>query len=332
MGIDAQAEPTAPLARRRVLGADTMGRYLFRRAWHAFFVLVGVILLVFFIGHAVGDPVLLMLPPGLPRARYLELERALGLDAPLYLQFTRALGGWVQGDFGDSLWQRAPAFPLAMHRLPATLYLTGSAIVLALPLSFAIGVASALSPRSILDRALNAFSVCCISLPDFWLALMLIIFFAVQLRWLPTSGYGGLSHVILPAITLALPIAGRIGQVLRSSLLEEMQKLFVTTARSRGLSQRQVIMRHAMRSAMLPTVTLSAVEAVSLLNGAIVVETIFAWPGLGRLLIEAIVQRDLPLVEAAVVVITLAVILLNLLVDLTYSYLDPRIRRPSVSG
>jgi peptide/nickel transport system permease protein len=285
-----------------------------------------VLILVFVVGHGIGDPARLMLPPEAPVEQYLALRAQLGLDDPLHEQFFRSAGRWIRGDFGDSLWQRAPALSLALERIPNTLYLTSVALVLALPLAILLGTISAVRPRSIADRVLTVFSLGGVSTADFWLGLMLIIIFAVQLGWFRTSGFGGWEFVVLPAITLAFRPVGRIAQVTRSSLLDEMSKMYVNAARAKGLHERTVVFYHSLKNAAIPIITLSGDEAASLLNGAVVVETVFAWPGIGILLIQAIGRRDLPLIEATVFVIAIMIIVLNLLVDLAYAAIDPRVR------
>jgi peptide/nickel transport system permease protein len=289
--------------------------------------LAAVLVLVFLMGHAVGDPAKLMLGPDAPRERYEEVRTALGLDAPLYEQFVRTIGNWLRGDFGTSLWQDVPALPLALGRMPATLYLAIATLLLAIPTAVLLGSISAMRPGSSVDKFLTVLALIGVSVADFWLALMLLLLFAVELRWLPTSGYGGLDHVVLPSVTLAGAIIGRIAQLTRTVVLEQMSMPYVVTARARGLSERSLVIFHVLRNAAIPAVTFSAGEAAALLNGAIIVETVFAWPGIGKLLIDAIVRRDFPLIEASVFVVTLTVICVNLLVDLTYPLLDPRVRR-----
>jgi peptide/nickel transport system permease protein len=300
--------------------------YLARRLLHSVFVIAGVILVVFLVMHMIGDPARLMLRPEATQEQYLALRRQLGLDDPLHVQFGRFLAGLAQGDFGDSLWQRIPAMPLVLQRLPATLYLTAVTIAIALPAAVILGVAAALRPGSIVDRVITIFSLGGISTADFWLGLMLILIFAVEMGWFPTSGYGGPNFVVLPALTLAFRPIGRISQLARSTILDELSKGYVITARAKGLKERTVLFFHTLKNAAIPVITLSGDEMASLLNGAVVIETVFAWPGIGILLIQGIEHRDFPVVEATVFVIALMVITLNLLVDLSYSLIDPRVR------
>ena len=216
--------------------------------------------------------------------------------------------------------------PIVLDRLPATLYLAGVTLGVAIPLAVALGIVSAVRPRSLADRLVTVFALAGVSTADFWLGLMLILFFAVRLGWVPTSGYGGLDYVILPAAALAVRPIGRISQVVRTAMLDEMSRGYVTTARAKGLKERVVVVRHTLKNAAIPILTLMGDEAASLLNGAVVIETLFGWPGVGILLIQAIENRDLPLIEATAIVIAIMVVGINLLVDLTYSFIDPRVR------
>ena len=301
-------------------------RYLARRLFHSIFVVVGVIMVVFLVMHMIGDPARLMLRPEATQEQYLALHRQLGLDDPLYIQFGRFLSGLMRGDFGDSLWQRVPALPLVLQRLPATIYLTAVTVTMALPTALVLGVLAALKPRAALDRVITVLSLGGVSTADFWLGLMLILLFAVRLDWLPTSGFGGPQFVVLPALALAFRPVGRISLLTRSTVLDELSKAYVTTARAKGISERIVLFYHTLKNAAIPIITLAADEMAALLNGAVVIETVFAWPGIGILLIQAIEHRDFPVVQAAVFVIALMVVALNLIVDLTYSIIDPRVR------
>jgi len=293
---------------------------------HSVLILLGLIVVVFFVTHMLGDPARLMLRPEATEEQVQALRESLGLDAPIHVQFGRYMADVFQGDFGDSLWQRLPALPIVIDRIPATLYLAGVTLLIAVPLAVILGVVSAVRPRSIADRIVTVVSLSGVSTADFWLGLMLILFFAVQLGWLPTSGYGGPEYVILPAIALAARPIGRISQVVRSAMLDEMSKGYVTTARAKGLRERVVIFSHTLKNAAIPVVTLAGDEASVMLNGAVVIETLFGWPGVGILLIQAIERRDLPVIEASVMAIAVMIVTVNLLVDLTYTLIDPRVR------
>lgn len=273
-----------------------------------------------------GDPARLMLRPEATAEQVEAVRGRLGLNDPIHVQFFRFMGGAVRGDFGESIWQRAPAVPIMLERLPNTLYLAGVTILVAIPLAALLGIVSALRPGSIIDRASTVVGMAGVSIADFWLGLMLILFFAVNLGWLPTSGFGGPEYVILPALALMVRPLGRISQVIRSSMLDQLGQPYVTTARSKGLSERVVVTLHAMKNAAIPALTLVGDEAAALLNGAVVIETVFGWPGIGLLLIQAIERRDLPLIEACVFAIAVMIIFANLLIDLAYTFFDPRIR------
>jgi peptide/nickel transport system permease protein len=293
---------------------------------HSILILLGLVIVVFFVTHMLGDPARLMLRPEATEEQVQALRDSLGLNDPLYVQFGRFISDLARGDFGDSIWQRVPALPIVLDRVPATLYLAGVTMVIAFPLAVLLGIVSAVRPRSVADRIVTVVSLGGVSTADFWVGLMLILLFAVQLGWLPTSGYGGLQYVILPAIALALRPMGRISQVVRSAMLDEMSKQYMVTARAKGLKERTVVFSHALKNAFIPVITLGGDEAAALLNGAVVIETLFGWPGVGILLIQAIERRDLPLIEAAVLTIAVMIVTVNLLVDLTYALLDPRVR------
>lgn len=303
-----------------------MLRYVAKRLLFSLFVLAGVLVAVFFISSAIGNPARLMLPVEASEADVAAMSEKLGLDDPLYVQLGRTAWAWLQGDFGDSLWQQTPALQTSLQRVPATLMLTLVTLAVALPVALALGVISARRPGSIVDRAITTVSMTGVSVADFWLGLMLILVFAIQLRWFPTSGYGGAAFFVLPALTLALRPIGRVAQVARSALLDEMRKQYPVTARAKGLSETGIVYGHALRNSAIAVVTVAGAEAVSLLNGAVVVETVFGWPGIGSLFIGAIQQRDLPLIQSTVVVVAVLVIVVNLIVDLSYAVIDRRVR------
>jgi peptide/nickel transport system permease protein len=303
-----------------------MTAYLIRRLIHSCFVLVGVSLLVFFVGRMIGDPARLMLPLEASEAQVEALRARLGFDQPLYVQLGRFVFDLLRGDFGTSIWQGVPAMSLVLSRFPATVYLTAAVVSFSLLVGLPMGIVAAIKPRSVIDRLTTVISVSGVSMPTFWLALMLILVFAVELRWLKTSGYGGVEYLILPVLALSVVHIGRIGQVVRSCMLDELSRPYVTTARSKGLREHETVVRHALRNAAIPVITLTADEVAGLINGAVVIEVIFAWPGIGMLALEAIEKRDFPVVQADVLLVAAAVVLLNLVVDLTYAYVDPRIR------
>jgi peptide/nickel transport system permease protein len=303
-----------------------MTAYLIRRLVHSVFVLVGVSLLVFVVARMIGDPARLMLPLEASDAQVADLRARLGFDQPIYVQLARYGLDLLRGDFGTSIWLGVPAMSLVLGRFPATVYLAFSVVVFSLVVALPMGILAAIKPRSIVDRLTTVISITGVSMPTFWLALVLIIVFAVNLRWFKTSGYGGIEFLVLPVAALSVVHIGRIGQVVRSCMLDELGKPYVTTARSKGLREAQTVVGHALRNAAIPVITLTADEVAGLINGAVVIEVIFAWPGIGSLALDAIQKRDFPILQADVLLVAASVVLLNLLVDLTYAYVDPRVR------
>lgn len=301
--------------------------YILRRLIYAVASVVGVSVAVFIITHAIGDPVKLMLPLEASREQYEQTKEALGFNDPLYIQFLRFTGNAIRGDFGDSLWQRSPALPLVLERLPATFLLSMVAVSIAVLLAVPLGVLAALRPRSWLDHLCSLGSLAGMCVASNWLGLMLILIFAVKLGWFYTSGFGTWKHLVLPAVTLAAAPLGRITQIVRSSTLDELNKNYVTAARARGLSEPAVILGHALKNAAIPIVTLSGWELSRLLAGlTVIVEVVFGWPGVGLLAMDAIKRQDLPLLQADVFVVGVLVVGLNLIIDLTYGWFDPRVR------
>lgn len=304
-----------------------MAMFVLRRTAESFLVLFVLISLVFLAGRVIGDPVLVMLGPEATQASQDAMRERLGLANPLVVQYWHFITDiFLRGDFGESFWQRQPALPIAISRVPATLYLAFISMAIAIPVAIGLGTWSALRPRSVIDRAINVFSLAGVSVVDFWLALMMVYFFSVQLGWLPTAGYGGGKDIILPAVALAYRSIGRLAQFTRSALLDEYAKPYVKMARAKGLSERRIFI-HVIKNAAIPIVTLCGDEIAGLANGSVVIETVFAWPGIGSLIVLAINQRDLVLLEASVAVVGVIIITVNLLVDLTYSYLNPKVRQ-----
>ena len=304
-----------------------MFAYLSRRLFYAAISVAAVSVLVFVITHVIGDPVKLMLPLEATEAQREQVRETLGLNDPLYVQFARFSLNALRGDFGDSLWQRVPALPLVLERLPATFMLSVAAIGLAVLVAVPLGVLAALRPRSLLDHVCSLGSLVGICVASNWLGLMLILIFAVNLGWFYTSGYGTWKHLVLPAVTLAAAPLGRITQIVRSSVLDELSRNYVTAARSRGLSEQTVILGHALKNAAIPIVTLSGWELSRLLAGfTVIVEVVFGWPGVGLLAMNALRRQDINLLQADVFVVGVLVVALNLLIDMTYGWFDPRIR------
>lgn len=300
--------------------------YLARRLLQSVAVTFVVLSLVFVAGRILGDPVRLVVGIEASEERVQKVREQLNLNQPLSQQYATFLGDALSLQFGTSFWQKVPALPRVLERIPATLTLTAAALALALPLGITLGALSALRPWSRIDRVTNVISLGGVSIVEFWLALMLILIFPVRLGWFKTSGYGGIEYFVLPALTLCYKPLGRIAQITRSAMLDELAKPYVKAARARGLAERRVVFVHALKNAAVPVLTISGDELAALLNGAIIVETVFGWPGIGRLTIQALERRDLPMVEATVFVVAIFIIVTNLLVDMAYTWLNPRIR------
>jgi peptide/nickel transport system permease protein len=303
-----------------------MFRYLVRKIFHTLFVALGVVTLVFVALRLSGDPAATMLPGDATVDELAALRRTLGLDRPLHVQYVAFLGSAVRGDFGDSFRHQQPAFALVLERLPATLELAFAALLLAVVVALPLGILAAMYRGRAADVVAMGLAVVGQATPYFWMGIMLILVVSVELGWLPTSGRGGWQHLVLPAITLGTHFAAVLARLTRTSLLEVLGQNFVTTARAKGLAERRVILVHALKNAAVPVVTLIGLQFGTLLGGAVVTETIFAWPGVGRLAVQSIFVRDYPVVQAGVLVLALSFVALNLLVDLLYGALDPRIR------
>jgi len=273
-----------------------------------------------------GDPVLLFLPMDIQAKDVNEFRQRLGFNDPLAVQYARFMAGALHGNFGESLRYRRDALGLVLERLPATLLLAGTSIALTLLIAIPLGLVTAVRRDTLVDHVGTVAMVLGQAIPGFWLGLMLIYLFAVQLRWLPTGGMGGLAHLVMPAVVLAAFYAARVARLTRSAVLEALGEDYVLTARAKGLAERHVVGKHALRNSAIPIVTLAGLEAGQLLGGAVVTETIFAWPGLGRLTVQALLNRDFPVVMAAVSFTSIVYTLMNLFVDLLYAWLDPRVR------
>ena len=267
-----------------------------------------------------------MVSPDAPPELVAETRHALGFDRPLPEQFARWIARAVQGDLGLSLRSNRSVGALIAERMPATIYLTVVALAIAVVLAVPAGIVSAVKRGSALDRLAMIGAVAGQALPIFWLALLLIALFGVRLRWLPVFGYGTLAHLVLPAVSLSTIVLGRLARLVRSSMLEVLAQDYVRTARAKGLAEPRVLAMHALKNAAIPVVTVLGLQFAQLLGGAVVTETIFAWPGVGRLVVEAIFNRDYPIVQGVVLVVSLAFVMINLLVDVAYVVIDPRIR------
>jgi ABC-type dipeptide/oligopeptide/nickel transport system permease component len=304
-----------------------MARYLARRLLFTIPVLLGVATLVFSLIHLVpGDPVQSMLGEGVSPQDVAEMRTRLGLDKPLLVQYGAFLKGLASGDLGTSLRTNQPVARAIAERMPATIELALAAMLVAVTVAIPLGILAAVRARTPTDVAATTLALVGISVPNFWLGPLLAIVFSVVLGWLPVSGRGGLAHLVLPAITLGAPLAAVLARMTRASVIEELHELYVLAARARGASRFRAIVRHAFRNSLIPIVTVIGLQFGAVLTGAVITETIFAWPGVGRLLIQSISFRDYPLVQGCILLIAGTYVSMNLLTDLVYGFLDPRIR------
>ncbi len=303
-----------------------MSVYVVRRLAQSLLVLLGVSFVVFFMLYLTGDPALVLLPPDSSPEDVKRFREAMGFNDPFFVQYGRFLGGALRGDFGQSVRHGEPAFRLVIERMPATFELAGASLLLALCLAIPAGIISAVRRNTAVDYFSTVVALLGQSMPTFWLGIMLILVFSVQFRLLPSSGRGTLEHLILPAVTLGLFTTARIARLTRSGMLEVLNQDYVRTARAKGVSNPRVVWKHALKNAAIPIVTIVGIELGTLLGGSVITETIFAWPGVGRLSVQAIANRDYPVVQAAVFLLSSTFVLMNFIVDLAYTYLDPRIR------
>ncbi|WP_342513069.1 nickel ABC transporter permease [Sporosarcina sp. FSL K6-1522] len=301
--------------------------YITRRLFHTVLVVLAISVIIFFSIRLTGDPVTVMFSAGEPSKEAIaEVKAALGLDQPLYVQYGIFLKGLLTLDFGESFRSGMPVSSLIYERLGATLVLALGGIVVAVLIAFPVGILSAVKRGTPVDFFGRIFSLIGISFPNFWLGIMLILVFAVHLQWLPSSGFDGWSSLILPSITLGMILSGILARLVRSSMLEVMNQQYMSTARSKGISEWAVIIKHAFRNALLPTVTFLGLQFGSLLGGTVIVEQVFSWPGIGRLIIDAINQRDYPVIQGGVIFLAIIMVVVNLIVDLSYTLIDPRIK------
>lgn len=303
-----------------------MRAYLIRRLLLLVFVVWGVFSLTFVLTSLTGDPITLMMNLQSSQEEVAQVKRLLGLDRPLHEQYLRYLTNALRGDFGMSFRHRQAAFPLVLSHMPNTVILALTAIGICIVFSFPLGTLAALKRGTAIDGLTMAVALIGQAMPSFWLGIMLLLIFGLFLDLFPVSGAGSWKHLVLPAITVAAYPTARSARLVRSSLLEVLAKEYITTARSKGLSEFTVLFRHALRNALIPVITLLALDMSALLGGAVVVETIFAWPGVGRLLIQAIQNVDFPVIQAGVTMVALLFVGINLIVDILYTVLDPRIR------
>lgn len=306
-----------------------MSNYFLERLQHLFWVLLAVSILVFLLVYLSGDPIRLLAPLD---AKPEDVERVrilYGLDKPLPVQYWNFLVKAVQGDMGDSFRYNQPALKMVMDKLPATLRLALFSLTLTILAGIPLGLWAGSRPNSAVDWVISMLTFVGISIPSFWLGIMLILIFADRLRWLPPSGDASFVNILMPGLTLSIYSIGLVSRLVRSTLIDVMQRDYIRTARAKGLREHIVLYRHALRNTMIPTVTVLGLQLGALLGGSVVVESVFAWPGIGWLMLQGIQNHDLPLVRAVVMVIGLGFVLINLIVDLLYSRLDPRIRYDS---
>ncbi|AIC96402.1 MULTISPECIES: ABC transporter permease [Shouchella] len=303
-----------------------MGLFLLKRLAQIIPVLLIISFIVFALVFIAGNPVALMLPDDASQEDIAQLTASLGLDKPFIVQYGHYLLNLIQGDFGESFRYSTSALPLVLERLPATLELAIAAMIIAVTVAIPLGIWSATQQNTPLDLLASGGAVLGKAMPNFWLGIMLILLFSVTLGWLPVSGRGTFAHLLLPAITLATGIAAEITRLLRSNMIEILNQDYIRTAKSKGIRNLFVVYKHAFRNSLIPLITITALQTSTVVGGTLITETVFSWPGLGQLLIQAVNTRDMAIVQACVFVIAILVILMNLLADILYRLLDPRIK------
>ncbi len=302
-----------------------MQRYILTRLFYAFISLVLLSVTIFVMIRITGDPVVLMADPGAKEEDLQALRKELGLDRTYAEQYIVWISKLTRGDFGKSFMYRIPVFELYMQRLPASIQLAGAAMAISIILGIPLGIFAAVRVNTWLDSFSNVFANLGLAMPSFWLGIMLMLVFAVNLQWLPVQGSGTVKHIIMPAVALGLVFSAANMRLARSAMLEVLGSEYIKLARIKGLTESLVILKHAFKNAIIPVLTFACINFALILNGAIVVESIFAWPGVGRLLVEGVSSRDFPVVQTTVILGGVMIILVNLLVDLLYAYIDPRI-------
>jgi ABC-type dipeptide/oligopeptide/nickel transport system permease component len=300
--------------------------FIASRALQGVIVMLGVSAIVFFALFLTGDPAALMMPPDASRAEIEAFRQVMGFNDPVWVQYGRFLGGVLTGELGNSLRFQRPALDLLLERLPATALLACVALLWSSLFGFLLGTVAAVRKNSAIDFSIRVISLLGQAIPVFWLALLLIIVFSLKLRWLPSSGIGTVWQLIMPSIALGAYYLSAITRLVRASLIEVLGENYIRTARAKGITSRRIIIHHALRNALIPVITVQGMYFASLLGGALVTEIIFAWPGIGRLAVESIQNRDFPVVQAVVLFAALVFVVVNFLVDLAYVWLNPRIR------
>ena len=302
-----------------------MLKYITKRFAHSIICIFGISVVVFLITHIIGDPVSLLLPPEASESDHLYYQQALGLDRPLFIQYLDFVKNALKGDFGQSFRFRVPVLRLVLEKFPATLELAVAGIVFAIILGVPSGIVAAVYPRSLMDRAVRAFSLLGMAAPTFWVGIMLILVFSVEFRLFPISGRAGFRSLILPAITLGWYSTAVILRMMRSTMLEILDSDYIKMARLKGLGSKAIIFKHSLRNAASVMITVISLQLVILLTGAVITETIFSWPGIGRLLIQAVLASDYPVIQGITFLSSVIFVLLNLVVDVMYVIIDPRI-------
>ena len=305
-----------------------MTTFLIRRLVHSIFVVLAITLVIFVLVRLTGDPVSIMFQAGEPTKEAIaELRKNLGLDEPVYVQFALYLKDMFTGNLGTSFRTGESVIGMMQEKMGATLLLAFGGMFVALLIAIPVGIISAVRRGSVADFFGRIFSLLGISFPNFWLGIMLIIIFAVKLRWFPASGYQGLEYLVLPSVALGLILSGILARLVRSSMLEVLNQQYINTARSKGIKEWIVVIKHGLRNALIPTVTFIGLQFGTLLGGTVIIEQVFSWPGIGRMLIDAISQRDFPVIQGSVIILSFLMIFVNLLVDISYGFIDPRIRQ-----
>jgi peptide/nickel transport system permease protein len=303
-----------------------LGEFLSRRTLYSLISLVGLVILVFFLARLTGDPTNLYLPLDASLEAREEFRARHGFDDPLLVQFGRFLGDLARFDLGDSIRQARPALDVVMEALPTTLTLAAWTMSLAVTLAIVVGSLAAVRPNGPFDRLASVISLAGASAPDFWVAITGILVFAVALEWLPTSGTGTVWHWIMPLAVLLIRPFGLLVQVVRGAMMTALSSAYVKTARAKGVRGRRIVFLHALRNSMLPVITVAGDQAAGIINGAVIVETVFGFPGIGKVMIDAITQRDFAVIQAAILATALLIFVMNILIDLAYAMLDPRVR------
>ncbi len=304
-----------------------MLHFLVSRLLSAVFVVFGVMCVVFFLVHLVpGDPVEMMLGESAQAADREALRHALGLDQPLLTQLWHFVSNLMTLNLGDSLYYRRPIIDILAERLPPTVQLASSSLLVAVVIALPLGAIAAIRKDTIWDQTAMGFSLLGLSIPNFWLGPIMIMIFSLWLGWFPVSGREGFGSLILPAVTLGLALSSILARMVRSTLLEVLNEDYIRTARAKGLNESAVVWRHGLRNAMLPVITLLGLQLGTLLGGAVITETVFSWPGVGSLMVEAIQRRDYPVVQVCILLISLSYVMVNIFTDIVYAWVDPRIR------